>query len=105
MEILKLKKAAMIDGEPKTEISYDLESLTGNDMDMALQECKRRGSLVGAISIDPSYHMAVFALAAGLAYLDIKRLGARDCKNAIALVRAFFLSDSEDSSDSETSEK
>lgn len=105
MEILKLKKPAMIDGEPKTEISYDLESLTGNDMDMAFQECKRRGIQVGVIEIDPSYHMALFAQASGLAYEDIKRLGARDCKNAIALVRAFFLSDSEDSSDSEISEK
>ena len=105
MEILKLKKAAMIDGEPKTEISYDLESLTGNDVDMALQECKHRGIQVGAIEIDPSYHMALFAQASGLAYEDVKRMGAKDCKNAIALVRAFFLSDSEDSSDSETSEK
>ncbi len=105
MEILKLKKAAMIDGEPRTEISYDLESLTGNDMDTALQECKRRGIQVGAIEIDPSYHMALFAQASGLAYEDIKRLGARDCKNVIALVRAFFLNDSEDSSGNETSEK
>ena len=105
MEILKLKKAAMIDGEPRAEISYHLESLTGNDMDTALQGCKRRGIQVGAIEIDPSYHMALFAQASGLAYEDIKRLGARDCKNVIALVRAFFLNDSEDSSGNETSEK
>lgn len=105
MEILKLKKPTMIDGEEKSQIPYDLESLTGNDLDAALQEVKRRGIQVGAIEIDPSYHMAVFAQASGLAYEDIKRLGARDCKNVIALVRAFFLSDSEDSSDSETSEK
>ena len=105
MEILKLKKAAMIDGEKKTEIAYDLESLTGNELDAAIQECKRRGIQVGVIELDPSYHMALFAQASGLAYEDIKRLGARDCKNAIALVRAFFLTDSEDSLNSETSEE
>ena len=55
MEILKLKKPAMIDGEPKTEISYDLESLTGNDMDMALQECKRRGAQLSALA-KPEYY-------------------------------------------------
>lgn len=89
MEVLKLKRPVLIDGEEKTEIPYDLEKLTGNDLETALQDMKRNGIQVGAIEIDPSYHMAIFAQAAGVAYEDVKRMSAKDCKNAIALVRAF----------------
>lgn len=103
MEVLKLKRPVMIDGEEKTEIPYDLEKLTGSDLETALQDMKRNGIQVGAIEIDPSYHMAIFAQASGVAYEDVKRMSAKDCKNAIALVRAFFIGDSEDSSASETS--
>lgn len=103
MAVLKLKRPVMIDGEEKTEIPYDLEKLTGSDLETALQDMKRNGIQVGAIEIDPSYHMAIFAQAAGVAYEDVKRMSAKDCKNAIALVRAFFIGDSEDSSGSETS--
>lgn len=105
MEVLKLKRPVLIDGEEKTEIPYDLEKLTGSDLETALQDMKRNGIQVGAIEIDPSYHMAIFAQAAGVAYEDVKRMSAKDCKNAIALVRAFFIGDSEGSSASETSAK
>ena len=67
MEVLKLKRPALIDGEEKTEIPYDLEKLTGSDLETALQDMKRNGIQVGAIEIDPSYHMAIFAQAAGVA--------------------------------------
>ena len=43
--------------------------------------------------------MALFAQAAGIAYEDVKRMGAKDCKNAIAVVRSFFIGDLEDSSE------
>lgn len=103
METLKLKKPVMIDGAEVTEIKYDLESLTGNDLEVALQDMKKKGIQVGAIEIDPSYHMALFAHAAGIAYEDVKRMGAKDCKNAIAVVRSFFIGDLEDSSEEATS--
>lgn len=99
METLKLKKPVKIDGAEVTEIKYDLEHLTGNDLEVALQDMKKKGIQVGAIEIDPSYHMALFAHAAGIAYEDVKRMGAKDCKNAIAVVRSFFISDLEDSSE------
>ena len=102
MEVLKLKRPVMIDGEEKTEIPYDLEKLTGSDLETALQDMKRNGIQVGAIEIDPSYHMAIFAQAAGVAYEDVKRMSAKDCKNALALVRTSFIGYSEDRSGSET---
>ena len=66
MEVLKLKRPVLIDGEKKTEIPYDLEKLIGSDLETALQDMKRNGIQVGAIEIDPSYHMAIFAQAAGV---------------------------------------
>lgn len=105
METLKLKKPVKIDGAEVTEIKYDLEHLTGNDLEVALQDMKKKGIQVGAIEIDPSYHMALFAHAAGIAYEDVKRMGAKDCKNAIAVVRSFFISDLEDSSEEEMSDE
>ena len=102
MEQLELSKPILIDGEMKKIIPYDLEKLTGTDLDAALQEVKRNGITVGAIELDPSYHMAVFAQAAGISYEDMKRMGAKDCKKAIVAVRGFFINDLEDSSESET---
>lgn len=43
MEVLKLKRPVMIDGEEKTEVPYDLEKLTGSDLETALQDMKRNG--------------------------------------------------------------
>ena len=102
METLKLKKPVKIDGEEVQEIKYGLERLTGNDLEVALQDMKKNGIQVAAVELDPSYHMALFAQAAGIAYEDVKRMGAKDCKNAIAAVRYFFIKDSEDSSNDET---
>lgn len=103
--ILKLKKPVKINGEVVEEISYDLEELTGAELEAASQDTKRAGVVVGAIELDMSYHMAVFAQAAGIAYEDVKRMSAKDVKNAVAAVRNFFTIDSEDSLDLPTSEK
>lgn len=105
METMKLKKPVMIDGEEKKEIVFDLDNLTGQQLEAAVRDVGRAGIQVGAIELDPCYHMAVFAQAAGISYEDVKRMSAKDCKNAITLVRAFFIGDSEDSSASETSAK
>lgn len=104
MEVLKLKKPVMIDGENKTEITYDLDSLTGADVELVYNQLKKKGIAVGAIEIDTSYHMAIFAQAAGIDYEDVKRMSAKDCKNAVVAVRAFFVNDSEESSDETSSE-
>lgn len=105
METLKLRKPVMIDGEKKTELAYDLDTLTGQQLETAVRDVGRSGIQVGAIELDPCYHMAVFAQAAGIAYEDVKRMGARDCREAIAKVRSFFVSDMEELSEPDTSGK
>lgn len=105
METLNLRKPVMIDGEKKTELIYDLDALTGQHLETAVRDVGRAGVQVGAIELDPCYHMAVFAQAAGIAYEDVKRMGARDCREAIAKVRSFFVSDMEEPSEPDTSGK
>lgn len=105
MEILKLRKPIMIDGEQVSEISYDLEGLTGNDIDMAIKNMKQKGQMVTTVELDPTYHAAVFAQAAGLALEDVQRMSAKDYNKAMTLVRDFFLDNSEESQDQAPSDK
>ena len=90
-KVLKLKKPIMIDGELKSEISYDLESLTGNDIQHANKELTKRGMQVMVSEIDQNYHAMIFSIASGLAFEDISRLGIKDYNAACSLVRDFFL--------------
>ena len=93
METLKLKKPIMIDGEERTEIEYDLEALTGEDIQQATKELNKAGVMVTTIELDSNYHAALFAKSAGLMYQDMNRLSARDYAKATTLVRDFFLAD------------
>lgn len=93
MAILKLKKPIMIDGEEKTEIEYDIESLTGEDVQQATKDLNKAGIMVTTIELDSNYHAALFAKAAGLMFEDMSRLSAKDYAKATTLVRDFFLTD------------
>ena len=95
MAILKLKKPLMVDGEEKTEIEYDLEALTGNDVQQASIELTKRGIMATTIELDSNYHAALFAKASGLMFEDMNRLSAKDYANATNEVRNFFLADLE----------
>lgn len=96
MAILKLKKPLMVDGEEKNEIEYDLESLTGNEIQQASIELSKKGIMVTTIELDSNYHAALFAKAAGLMFEDMNRLSAKDYAKATTEVRNFFLADLED---------
>lgn len=94
MAKLQLKKPIKIDGEEKTEIEYDLEELTGADIQQVTTELSKKGIMVTAIEIDSNYHAALFAKASGLMLEDLNRLSAKDYAKATTLVRDFFLIDS-----------
>ena len=91
MEKLQLVKPVMMNGETVIEIEYDLDALTGEDIDAAVRDLKKTGVLVGSVETDPNYHMALFAQAAGVSYEDVKRMSAKDTNKAIIAVRDFFL--------------
>lgn len=91
MATLELKKPAKINGEEVTKIEYDLDALTGEDVADAIKMLAKNGVIVTMTETDSNYHAAIFAIAAGVDYLDIKRLGAKDYFKACNTVRDFFL--------------
>lgn len=88
---LKLKKPFDLDGEQVDKIEYDLESLTGEDIERAITELGKKGILVTMVETDQRYHAMLFAIAAGIAYEDVKRLPLKDYQKATTAVRDFFL--------------
>lgn len=96
MAILKLKKPIMVDGKELSELKYDLNKLTPNDIDLVLGELIKQGIMVATTELDTNFHRALFALAAGIDILDMKRMSAIDYLKAGNLVRDFLL-DSEES--------
>lgn len=89
--VLVLKKPVEINGEMTKEIPYDLESLTGNDISDAIKMLAKHNIVVVMTETDQNYHSAIFAIASGLDFADIKNLSAKDYNKACNLVRDFFL--------------
>ena len=96
MEVLKLKTPVLIDGKEKTEIEYNLEALTGADVQLATKELQEAGVMVTTLEFDANYHAAIFAKAAGIAYADMSRFSLKDYTKATTKVRNFFLADLEE---------
>lgn len=104
MAVLKLTKHVEIDGETKNSIEYDLESLRGDAIENAVKAMQKEGYVPTVQELDPVLHAHIFAEAAGIDYLDVKRFSAKDYLKAVSAVRDFFLNDSEDSLPENTSE-
>lgn len=98
MATLKLKTPIDIDGEKVSEVEYDLDSLTGSDIERANDALSKKGIMVGMVETDQRYHAMLFSMAAGIMYEDMSRLSAKDYHRATTAVRNFFL-DSEEQSE------
>ncbi len=95
MAKLQLKKPLKIDGEEVKEIEYDLDSLTGTDVQQVTQEMQKLNILVAVPELDTNYHAMLFAKAAGIDYTDMQRMSLKDYTTATGVVRDFFLADME----------
>ena len=91
MEKLKLRKPFRLDGEDVEEIAYDLDNLTGNDVEHAIAALGKKGIIVTMVETDQRYHAMLFSIAAGIAYEDVNRLPMKDFTAATTAVRDFFL--------------
>lgn len=89
--VLKLSKPIEINGELTSEISYDLESLSGSDVQHAMRELTKRNIQVLVAEIDNNYHAMLFSIASGLAFEDLSRLSIKDYTKMCSVVRSFFL--------------
>lgn len=93
MTELKLKTPVDINGEKVDTISYDLDSLTGNDIERAITDLGKKGIIIAMVETDQRYHAMLFAIAAGIAYEDVTRLSVKDFTKATTAVRDFFLAE------------
>ena len=91
MATLKLKKAVTINDKEVKEIEYDLEELTGKDLQHATKELSKRGIVCSFNEFDQNYHAMVFSIAADLAFEDMDRFCGKDYMSACNAVRDFFL--------------
>ena len=91
MAELKLRKPFDLDGEKVEVINYDLDALTGNDIERAIGELGKKGIVIAMAETDQRYHAMLFGIAAGIDYADVNRLPAKDFAKATAIVRDFFL--------------
>ena len=91
MAELKLRKPFKLDGEDVEVIPYDLDELTGNDIERAISDLGKKGIVVTVVETDQRYHAMLFSIAAGIAYEDVIRLPAKDFTKATTAVRDFFL--------------
>ncbi|AIY80092.1 UNVERIFIED_ORG: hypothetical protein B2H98_08885 [Clostridium botulinum] len=89
---LKLRKAILIDGKNVTEINYDFDKLTGENIENVFKESTRSGYMVSAsYELDPVIGGRMFAEASDLDFLDIKRLGVSDYSKVASIARDFFI--------------
>lgn len=86
-------KPVEIDGELREKINYDLDSITGADVARAIKELAKNNIIVTIAETDQNYHAAIFAIASGIAYEDVKRFGLKDYIKVCNIVRDFFLED------------
>lgn len=91
MAELKLKKPFKLDGEEVSTLNYDLDELTGADIERAITELGKRNIVPLVPETDKRYLAMLFAVNTGIAYEDINRLPARDYSAVTTAVRDFFL--------------
>ena len=89
--VLELRKPILIDGEMTDKIPYNLENLTGYDIQHANKELSKRGMQVMVSELDQNYHAMLFAIASGLSFEDVSRLNLKDYNKMCSVVRDFFL--------------
>lgn len=101
MEVLKLSKPIMINGEEVSELPYDFESMTAKDKIDVGKEMKAAGIPISVAELDPDYHFYLFAKAvnkanSAITTVDVMRMSAQDADRAAALARNFFYLGSEE---------
>lgn len=101
----KLSREVEINGEKVKNIEYDLDFLTGESVETSMKELAVASYVPSVQEVDPVLHTHLFAQAANLDYLDIKRLPFVDYIKAGNVIRNFFMRDVEDSLQANSLEK
>jgi len=83
------------DGDAKktlTEISMDLDALTGADVQFCMREAAAaKGEMVMVAVFDVDLHTQIASKASGIAVADFGRMGARDYIEVVTKVQGFLM--------------
>jgi len=90
MDKLVLKKPLEYEGKSYTELPYDFDQLTGDDLLSAEAEINLSGGITPIMDLSKAYQAAVFARAAKIEFAMMRKLSAKDFTNATAAVMVFF---------------
>lgn len=93
MSKLVLSKEYELNGAMVKEIEYNLDNLTGDTIENAFKTMQKVGYVPTVQELDAILHAHIFAEAANIDYLDIKRLPMKDYLKATGEVRNFFFAD------------
>ena len=88
--VYTFKKPTTIDGEPVTEIRYNMSNINGSTIRRAKGELQMRGYTVAVKELDEVFHATIFAIAAGLTIDNVEAFSAVDY-NAVANIARDFL--------------
>lgn len=93
---LKLSTPLKVDGQERTALEYDLDVLTGRDLQEISRKLKLDGVSVSLAALDFDFELAVFCRAVtklddSITQADLLRMGARDTMQATGLARTFLL--------------
>jgi hypothetical protein len=88
--VYTLLKPTKIEGEEKTEIPYDLNSINGLAIRNAKTILGKKAYVVVTPQFDEVYNAALFAEASGLSFESIEALSAKDYMNIVDIVKDFM---------------
>ncbi len=86
-----LSRPVEYDGRTVRELPWDLEELTGEDIETAEREYMLMGGMPGSLSTSPTFHMYIIACVAKEPVELIKKISARDLMPLTIDVQGFFL--------------
>ena len=89
-EIIKLKKEYTFSGKRVTEITLNLEELSGNDLMAAEREYKTRNKGVTVKELEDGWALAVAAKASGFKYGDLLKLRGTDYLTLLNKTKGFL---------------
>lgn len=92
METVKLSKPLTVKGKDLTEVTFNFESLTGNDLMTAERETRAMGDQTPSVFASMRFQAILAGKMVGVPADDILALPAADFKNVIYVVASFLLS-------------
>lgn len=91
-KVVKLSKAITVGDKSIDELSLDIETLTGGDIEMCVREAgASKGEPVLVYEYDLEFHAQVAMKLTGISRDALRKLPAKDYQHVMAPIRGFFI--------------